>query len=155
MPHPHIIYHCKYQSKNLLLCPLRVKISNHLPPSYIYINFIIIRIIKLTGYLESRISRRDFLKLMGALGIVSLGGFGSLIELYKKRGSSSVSSSPPLVQTAFAQTTGGSWSLGQNTTVVAIHAALTYTGKIFYYAGSGNCINNQNNIKINTVDLFI
>jgi hypothetical protein len=107
---------------------------------------------------ENRISRRHFLKLIGYLGIVSLGGFGSFVELYKKRGSvsplvshsysSSVSSSSPLLQTAFAQTTGGSWSLGQNTAVVAIHAALTYTGKIFYYAGSGNCINNQNGLNL-------
>ncbi len=94
---------------------------------------------------------------MGYLGIVSLGGIGSFFELYKKRGSfpplvspsgssgSSGSSSAYPVQTASAQTGGGgTWSLGQNTTVIAIHAALTYTGKIFYYAGSGNCIDNEN-----------
>jgi hypothetical protein len=80
-------------------------------------------------------------------------GIGSFLELYKKRGILSSSPSlvsplastpiPPLLQTAFGQTTG-SWSLGQNTTVVAIHAALTSTGKIFYLAALGYCINNEN-----------
>ena len=99
---------------------------------------------------ENPISRRHFLKLIGYLGVVSLGGLGALRELYRK-GSPSFSSAsspsvtptslfPSLIQTAFAQTTG-SWSLGQNTTVIAIHAALTSTGKIFYVAGSGYCIN--------------
>ncbi|MDQ6864099.1 MAG: hypothetical protein M3044_09765, partial [Thermoproteota archaeon] len=62
---------------------------------------------------ETRISRRHFLKLMGYLGVVSIGGLGSFVELYKKRGSfppsvSSSGSSPvnPL-QSAFAQTGGG------------------------------------------------
>ena len=31
----------------------------------------------------------------------------------------------------------GSWSIGQNTTAVAIHAALLKSGNIFYLAGSG------------------
>jgi hypothetical protein len=99
---------------------------------------------------EKPISRRHFLKLIGYLGVVSLGGLGALRELYQKGSPSFRSASsplatpttvfPPLIQTAFAQTTG-SWSLGQNTTVVAIHAALTSTGKIFYIAGSSYCIN--------------
>jgi hypothetical protein len=103
----------------------------------------------------TRISRRHFLKLMGYLGAVSIGGLGSFVELYKKRGSfppsgsspGSFSGSSPVnpLQSAFAQTGGGgTWSLGQNTTVIAIHAALTYTGKIFYLAGSGYCVNNEN-----------
>jgi len=90
-------------------------------------------------------SRRHFLKLIGYFGIVSLGGFGSYVELFKKRGSLLYSPNPnsiPLVQEAYAQTTG-SWSLGQNTTVVAIHAALTYTGKVLYAAGSSYCINTE------------
>jgi galactose oxidase-like protein/fibronectin type III domain protein len=143
-------------TKILLLCPLRGKISNHLPSSYI--NYARTLLIFMLG--EKPISRRHFLKLVGYLGIVSLGGFAALRELYQKQypslfsGSSSAVSpalpSPPpsLLQTAFAQTTGGSWSLGPNTAVVAIHAALTYTGKIFYYSGSGNCINNQNGLNL-------
>ena len=101
---------------------------------------------------EKPISRRHFLKLIGYLGVVSLGGLGALRELYQKGSPSFRSASsplvtptsvfPPLIQTAFAQTTG-SWSLGQNTTVVAIHAALTSTGKIFYVAGSSYCINTE------------
>ena len=31
----------------------------------------------------------------------------------------------------------GSWALGQNTTAVAIHAAIMPSGRIFYLAGSG------------------
>ncbi len=99
---------------------------------------------------EKPISRRHFLKLIGYLGVVSLGGLGALRELYQKGSPSLLSASsplatpttvfPPLIQTAFAQTTG-SWSLGQNTTVVAINAALTSTGKILYVAGSSYCIN--------------
>src|SRR3982750_1762900 len=80
-------------------------------------------------------SRRDFLKLLGAGGsIVAIGGFGGFRSLLNDK-----KSSPQL---ASAQTPpGGSWSLGQNTTVLAIHAALTPTGRIFYVAGSGFCIN--------------
>jgi hypothetical protein len=99
---------------------------------------------------EKPISRRHFLKLLGYLGVVSLGGLGALRELYQKGPHSFRSASSPLVtptsvlpslvQTVFAQTTG-SWSLGKNTTVVAIHAALTSSGKIFYLAGSSYCIN--------------
>jgi hypothetical protein len=100
------------------------------------------------------ISRRHFLKLIGYLGIVSLGGLGALRELYQKQypslfSGSSPSVSPasfsqptPLLQTAFAQT-AGSWALGKNTSIVAIHAALTATGKIFYLAGSSYCINTE------------
>jgi hypothetical protein len=92
------------------------------------------------------ISRRHFLKLIGYLGIVSLGGLGGFVELYKKRGSLSYLASnlgsASLLQRASAQTTG-SWILGQNTTIVAIHAAYIYTGKILYVAGSSYCINTE------------
>ena len=82
------------------------------------------------------ISRRHFLKLIGYFGIVSLGGIGSFVELYKKRGSfpplvspsgSSGSSSVYPLQSASAQTGGGgTWALGQNTTFVAIHAGINF-----------------------------
>ena len=80
----------------------------------------------------SPISRRHFLKLIGYFGVVSLGGIGSFVELFKKRGSfpplvspsgSSGASSVYPLQSASAQTCGGGiWSLGQNTPVAAIHA---------------------------------
>jgi Domain of unknown function (DUF1929)/Fibronectin type III domain len=77
------------------------------------------------------ISRRDFLLLLGyGLVTLALGSFMRLdyLGVLKKL------SSPPL---ASAQSSG-SWSLGQkNTTIVAIHAALLPSGKIFYLAGSG------------------
>jgi fibronectin type 3 domain-containing protein len=38
----------------------------------------------------------------------------------------------------------GSWSLGPNTTIVAIHAALLPSNKIFYLAGSGYHVGNEN-----------
>jgi fibronectin type 3 domain-containing protein len=77
------------------------------------------------------------LKLLAAGGIIlglgSLGGFRFLIDDKRHL---------QLAQLASGQTTGGSWSLGQNTTVLAIHAAITSTGKILYIAGSGWCVNN-------------
>jgi len=87
-------------------------------------------------------SRKDFLKLLGAGGtIVALSGFGGFRSLLNDKKSSSSSASSLLPQLASAQTApGGSWSLGKNTTVLAIHAALTPSGKIFYLAGSGFCI---------------
>ena len=100
---------------------------------------------------ERPISRRDFLKLLGLLG-VGLSGFGGFLELFnKKRHMISLTSPSSLLtfpesnyysQTALAQT-AGSWSPVQNVTAVPIHAALTYTGKIFYFAGSGYCIDNS------------
>jgi hypothetical protein len=80
-------------------------------------------------------------------------GDGGFLEIYKKRGSfpplvspsgSSGSSSVYPLQSASAQTGGGgTWTLGQNTTIVAIHAAYIYTGKILYVAGSSYCINTE------------
>ena len=73
------------------------------------------------------ISRRDFLKLLGygAIAISSgiflhLGRFGDISQ-----------------RTNLASAQGnGSWAMGQNTTAVAIHAAVLPNGKIFYLAGS-------------------
>ena len=76
-------------------------------------------------------SRREFLKLLGAGGTImvlgGLGGFRSLLDDKK--------ASPQL---AFAQTTGGgSWlPVSKNTSVIAINAVLTYTRQILYVAGS-------------------
>jgi Domain of unknown function (DUF1929)/Bacterial Ig domain/Fibronectin type III domain len=76
------------------------------------------------------------------MGFITVGsiGFGSLFKLFKNQSSSLIDSSNDYFypQTAVAQTTG-SWSIPYSTTAVPIHAALTYTGKIFYFAGSGNC----------------
>lgn len=76
---------------------------------------------------------------MGFLTVGSI-GFGSLFKLFKNQSSSLIDSSNDYFhpQTAAAQTTG-SWSIPYSTTAVPIHAAVTYTGKIFYFAGSGNC----------------
>ena len=85
------------------------------------------------------LSRKDFLKLLAG-GAISL-AVGSLINyngLYNSSRlfTSSKSNSPSLLPPAEAQSSG-SWSLGQPTTVVAIHAALLPSGKVFYLAGSG------------------
>jgi hypothetical protein len=79
---------------------------------------------------NSRISRRDFLKIMGASATVFVFGgvFGSGLFLKKESNSQQ--------QVASAQS-AGSWSLGPNTLIVAIHAGLLPSGKIFYLAGSG------------------
>ncbi|HEU4447276.1 MAG TPA: galactose oxidase-like domain-containing protein, partial [Nitrososphaeraceae archaeon] len=84
------------------------------------------------------LSRKDFLKLLAG-GAISL-AVGSLINyngLYNSaRLFTSTKSNPSLLPPAEAQSSG-SWSLGQPTTVVAIHAALLPSGKVFYLAGSG------------------
>ncbi len=91
---------------------------------------------------DKPISRKDFLKLLGAGGIVLgigwFGGIGPLYEQYKKGQTSRPGgSSPPFAsQLAYAQSTG-TWVPGQNTQTVALGCALTPNGKIFYFAGSG------------------
>ena len=76
-----------------------------------------------------RISRRDFLKLLGygtlAVGLGGIVRFSSLPELMRDF------SRPVSAQNS------GSWSSGRSTTCVAIHIALLPSGKIFYLAGSG------------------
>jgi fibronectin type 3 domain-containing protein len=78
---------------------------------------------------ERTISRRDFLKLLGfgavALSVGPLLNFGNIFDTRKIA-----------PQLASGQVSG-SWVLGQNTTAVAIHAAIMPNGKIFYLAGSG------------------
>ena len=107
--------------------------------SYIYQQVNYIRFFELYRHMSDRsISRRDFLKIMGFLTVGSI-GFGTLFESFKKQ--NMISYYP---QSAVAQTTGGgTWSLGQNTTIVAIHAAYILTGKILYVAGSSYCINTE------------
>src|SRR5437868_15516660 len=76
------------------------------------------------------VSRRDFLKMIGAgAGIFVFGSMGGLALLAgsKKAG---------LVNEASAAT-AGSWSPGSDTSTVAIHASILPNGKIFYMAGSG------------------
>jgi hypothetical protein len=87
---------------------------------------------------DSRISRRDFLKLMGFLTVGSI-GFGTLFGLFKKQNMISYYPQPAVAQT----TAGGTWTLGQNTTIVAIHAAYIYTGNVLYVSGSSYCINTE------------
>lgn len=73
----------------------------------------------------TRISRRAFLKLMGASATVIV--FGSLAGFLSPNNR---------VKTASAQTSG-SWQVGPDTTTTAIHAALLSNGKILYVTGSG------------------
>ncbi|HKR72581.1 MAG TPA: twin-arginine translocation signal domain-containing protein, partial [Candidatus Nitrosocosmicus sp.] len=97
-----------------------------------------------------RISRRDFLELLGAGGtVLFLGWFageGSLFSLLFKNkngnngGVGSSSSINP--QLAYAQSSGSWLPVERSTSTVAIHTALTRTGKIFYLAGSGWDVNN-------------
>ena len=78
---------------------------------------------------QGTLSRRDFLKLLGygavALTLAPIVSFGGLKELRK------------LFPSSASAQTSGSWALGQNTTAVAIHAAILPSGRIFYLAGSG------------------
>ena len=78
---------------------------------------------------DRRISRKDFLKLLGygtvAIGLGGFLRFTALPDLFNQ--SSRLTSAQ----------SSGSWSLGPNTSTVAIHSALLPSGKIFYLAGSG------------------
>lgn len=98
-----------------------------------------------TAPMADPISRREFLKLLGwgAAGLTlsfflpvdkmlsSLKGSPREQSLATSRNSAVWPMAPVYGQSS------GSWSPGQSTTVVAIHAALLPTGKIFYLAGSG------------------
>ena len=78
---------------------------------------------------QRTLSRRDFLKLLGygavALTLAPIVNIGVLKELKK------------LFPSLASAQTSGSWAFGQNTTAVAIHAAIMPSGSIFYLAGSG------------------
>jgi chitodextrinase len=81
------------------------------------------------------VTRRDFLKIMGASASVfvfsSLSGFGLLNNRNNNKRSATTAINEADAQTA------GSWSSGQNTTTIAIHASLLPTGRVLYVAGSG------------------
>jgi galactose oxidase-like protein/Kelch motif protein len=83
------------------------------------------------------LTRRDFLKMMGAgAGIFVFGSVGGLGLLNSNKARQAV-------EEASAQS-AGSWSSGTNTSTVAIHASILPNGKIFYFAGSGYHSSHQN-----------
>ncbi len=87
---------------------------------------------------ENKISRRDFLKLVGSGAAVL--GFGlTLGKLTNNLGLNNVQNS----LSAYANTPG-SWSMGPNLLSVPIHAALLPNGKIFYLTGDAEAPINQN-----------
>lgn len=95
---------------------------------------------------DRRISRRDFLKLLGAGGSVLLFGWfaggGILTSLLSKNRNGGSGSST--AQLAYAQSSGSWLPVQSSTSTVAIHTALTPTGKIFYLAGSGWDLTKEN-----------
>jgi hypothetical protein len=79
---------------------------------------------------ESRVTRKEFLKLMGAAGFgLALGGLGFMSLRTDGKGS-------PAIKKASAQA-AGTWALGQNATTIPIHATYLHNGFILYIAGSG------------------
>jgi hypothetical protein len=81
------------------------------------------------GFTANKISRRDFLKLLGfGATIAAVGGFGGVSQLITNP---RLSNKP-----ASAQQSPGSWTSAPNCTVTPIHAALLPNGKILYVAGS-------------------
>jgi hypothetical protein len=84
-----------------------------------------------------KLSRRDFLKIMGVgSSMVALGGLGGLGVLnVDKR-------FRPGLNEVSAQS-AGQWSSALNTSTVAIHASILPNGRIFYFAGSGYHSSNQ------------
>jgi hypothetical protein len=93
---------------------------------------------------DNRISRRDFLKVLGAgTAIVTLGGLTGISDiLITKNRNGFHNKLPQQEQLAYGQQQG-TWSAGANTTTTPIHVALLHTGKIFYLAGSGWDYNRQ------------
>ena len=74
------------------------------------------------------ITRREFLRMLGYASVgmafaplLKFTSFGKLDQF--------------LATQTYAQS-AGSWTLGSNTSISAIHAALMTNGKIFYLAGS-------------------
>ena len=82
----------------------------------------------------SKLSRRDFLKLVGSAAIVmafgSIMGFSSFLPSKNGKGSG-------YYQQVSAQSSSGTFVSGPNTNTLAVHAALLPNGKIFYTTGSG------------------
>jgi hypothetical protein len=80
----------------------------------------------------ARISRRDFLKLMGSGAVVfAVGAFG--LSNYSRNARND----------ARAQS-AGSWSSAASTVDVGIHASLLAGGKVYYMAGSGFHVSQRN-----------
>ena len=90
---------------------------------------------------DNRVSRRDFLKFLGAgattIAFGSLFGFSTLLSGNNKSGRGIGSSSSGIQQAAPQSTTSGSLVAGPNTGIISIHAANLTNGKIMYAAGSG------------------
>ncbi len=87
-----------------------------------------------------KISRRDFLKAIGASAItIFVGGLGAISYKRNDAGQSSHS----LLEEASGQT-AGSWTTGGSTSTVAIHASVLPNGRVFYFAGSGYHSSHQN-----------
>jgi hypothetical protein len=83
--------------------------------------------------MSGKISRREFLKIIGASGFgLALGGLVAFSFLNENRRSNHASAQ-----------SYGSWQLGGETHVTPIHSAMLYNGKILYVAGSGFYAENE------------
>jgi hypothetical protein len=83
---------------------------------------------------SNRVSRKDFIKLLGA-GAAAI-AFGRFVEGSRLLSPEAKNSDSQLLPTASAQS-AGAWTTGPDTTTTPIHAALLHNGKIMYLAGSG------------------
>ena len=90
---------------------------------------------EITMVVGSTLSRREFLKLLGAGAMVGILGkfanFGPQNTQFQ-----------PISREASAQSLG-QWSIGANTSIPPIHAAVLRNGKILYLSGSGYNSGNQ------------
>ena len=93
---------------------------------------------------ENGISRRDFLKVLGAgTAVLVLGGLTGLSDLLRfnnKSGRPYEHLRPELIAHAQQE---GSWTLAFSTLIPPIHVALLHTGKVMYGVGSGWNYNKQ------------
>lgn len=88
-------------------------------------------------------NRRDFLKLVGAGAVTIVAGkflANHMLGSFNNRnGGALLGASNSLVQEASAQTSpSGSWALGPDCPVIALHTALLPNGRLLLVQGSGN-----------------
>lgn len=87
--------------------------------------------------MEEKVSRRQFLSMLGYGAFFFIGAMIGLQTFSSGRNSSSSASETSLLPRASAAS-DGSWALGPDTLSIAIHAALLHNGKVLYISGSGN-----------------
>jgi Domain of unknown function (DUF1929)/Bacterial Ig domain/TAT (twin-arginine translocation) pathway signal sequence len=111
---------------------------------YLYFDFEMSIWVPISMSNENGISRRDFLKVLGAgTAVLVLGGLTGLSDLLSLNNKSGRPYKHPRQERIAHAQQGGSWALAFNTLIPPIHVALLHTGRILYGIGSGWNYNRQ------------